>query len=111
MYALLLPSAQSFISAVEENVNVDVRQIGVPTGAPTPWRAGSPPCIAVVCGPYFFDACFADVFFFIRTLFWPSFLTRQAPIWRRVTLRQIGSPSVSYRRRWENRTTPCPDPN
>jgi hypothetical protein len=42
MYALLLPSAHSFISAVEEKVNVDVRQIGVLTGAPTPWRGGSP---------------------------------------------------------------------
>jgi hypothetical protein len=42
MYALLLPSAHSFISAVEDKVNVDVRQIGVLTGAPTPWRGGSP---------------------------------------------------------------------
>lgn len=42
MYALLFPSAHSFISSVDENVNVEVRQISGPTGAPTPCLSGSP---------------------------------------------------------------------
>jgi hypothetical protein len=42
MYALLLPSAQRFISAVEEKVKVEERQISVTTAAPTPCRRGSP---------------------------------------------------------------------
>src|ERR1700676_2735492 len=53
MYALLLPSAHSFISSVEEKVNVDVRQMLGPTGAPTPWRFGSPAWTERVCGPHF----------------------------------------------------------
>jgi hypothetical protein len=42
MYALLFPSAHRFISSVEENVNVDDRQMLGPTGAPTPCLFGSP---------------------------------------------------------------------
>jgi hypothetical protein len=42
MYALLFPSAHNFISAVEENVNVLVRAIGVPTPTPTPCLFPSP---------------------------------------------------------------------
>src|ERR1700730_3201890 len=53
MYALLLPSAHSFISSVEEKVKVDVRQMFGPTGAPTPWRFGSPAWTERVCGPHF----------------------------------------------------------
>src|ERR1700686_2599298 len=53
MYAWLLPSAHSFISSVEENVNVDVRQMFGPTGPPTPWRFGSPAWTERVCGPHF----------------------------------------------------------
>src|SRR5580765_8528813 len=83
MYALLLPSAHSFISAVEEKVNVDVRQIGVPTGAPTPWRDGSPPWMAVVCGPSIRWVCLRAGLFFIRAPFWVRELPQQAPIWRR----------------------------
>src|SRR5580765_5264348 len=51
MYALLLPSAHNFISAVEENVNVLVRAIGVPTPTPTPCLFPSPACTALVCEP------------------------------------------------------------
>src|SRR6267142_1961673 len=51
MYALLLPSAHNFISAVEENVNVLVRAIGVPTPTPTPCLFPSPACTAFVCEP------------------------------------------------------------
>jgi hypothetical protein len=36
MYALLFPSAQRFISSVEENVNVELRQMLRPTDVPTP---------------------------------------------------------------------------
>src|SRR3982074_1119767 len=53
MYAWLLPSAHSFISSVEEKVKVDVRQMFVPTGPPTPWRFGSPAWTERVCGPHF----------------------------------------------------------
>src|SRR5229473_5334998 len=51
MYALLLPSAHNFISAVEENVNVLVRAIGVPTPTPTPCLFPSPACTALVWEP------------------------------------------------------------
>src|ERR1700675_1113126 len=60
MYALLLPSAQRFISRVEEKVNEEVRQIGAPTGTPTPWRIPSPAWIAFVWGP-----CWSEGLFFI----------------------------------------------
>jgi hypothetical protein len=39
---LLFPSAHRFISAVDEKVNDEVRQIGAPTGTPTPCRTPSP---------------------------------------------------------------------
>jgi len=45
---LLLPSAQRFISALDENVNVEVRLIGALTGPLTPWRlplAGVDGCV------------------------------------------------------------------
>jgi hypothetical protein len=48
---LFFPSAQSFISSVEENVNVEERIISVTIGPLTPRRFGSPPCMAFVCGP------------------------------------------------------------
>src|SRR5580704_13497958 len=82
MYALLFPSAHNFISAVEEKVNVDVRLMGVPTGAATPWRGGSPPWIAVVCGPGLRELVLWAGLFFIRTPSWTGISSRQAPIWR-----------------------------
>jgi hypothetical protein len=42
MYALLFPSAHRFISAVLAKVNVELREITVPTAAATPCRCGSP---------------------------------------------------------------------
>src|SRR5712692_1914958 len=50
MYALLVPSAQRFISAVLAKVNVELRAIGVATGAPTPCLF-SPAWIARVASP------------------------------------------------------------
>src|SRR5580698_10432899 len=47
MYALLLPSAQRFISPVLENVNVDERTMGVLTGPPMP-KCDSPAWMALV---------------------------------------------------------------
>src|SRR5229473_3008597 len=64
MYALFLPSAQSFISSVEENVNVEERIISVTIGPLTPRRFGSPPWMAFVCGPSFR----ADLFFIMDTI-------------------------------------------
>src|SRR5271157_3629894 len=94
MYALLLPSAQSFISAVEAKVNVDVRLMGVPTGAATPWRGGSPPWIAIVCGPSIRVLFLGADWFFIRAPFWRYRSHQQAPIWRRP---QIQHKSVASR--------------
>jgi hypothetical protein len=37
MYALLFPAAQRFISSVLGKVKLDVREIGSPTSAFTPW--------------------------------------------------------------------------
>src|SRR5208282_2246700 len=88
MYALLLPSAHSFISAVEENVKVDVRQIGVPTGAPTPCRGGSPPWMAIVWVPRLCGFDLEASIFFIATPFWTHISTRQAPIWRQLAFQQ-----------------------
>src|ERR1700719_4926864 len=65
MYALLLPSAHSFISSVEEKVNVELRQISVPTGAPTPCLFGSPACTERVCGPHF---CVLEFFIMLELL-------------------------------------------
>jgi hypothetical protein len=48
---LLLPSAQRFISAVEEKVKVEVREMGALTGPPTPWRLPSPAWMACVWAP------------------------------------------------------------
>src|ERR1700682_147846 len=88
MYALLLPSAHNFISAVEENVNVLVRAIGVPTPTPTPCLFPSPACTAFVWGPRGREGAVArelvvlreDVVFIV-----PPFCNRlarqQAPIW------------------------------
>jgi hypothetical protein len=64
MYALLLPSAQRFISAVSENVKVDERTIGVATGPPTPWF-DSPAWIARVASPHWAPA--ADFVFFMNS--------------------------------------------
>src|SRR5712691_8639834 len=50
MYALLLPSAQRFISAVPEKVKVELRAIGVDTGAAMPCL-GSPLWMARVASP------------------------------------------------------------
>src|SRR5579863_1127085 len=52
MYAELFPSAQRFISAVDANVNVELRTISGVTGPLLPLRA-SPRCIAVVASPHF----------------------------------------------------------
>jgi hypothetical protein len=72
MYALLFPSAQRFISAVEENVNVDVLQIGALTGPPTPCRTPSPAWIACVCAPSFWPEscplCFVVGLLFMMTV-------------------------------------------
>src|ERR1700681_3339668 len=65
MYAWLLPSAHSFISFVEEKVKVDVRQMFGPTGAPTPWRFGSPAWTERVCGPHF---CVLEFFMVLELL-------------------------------------------
>src|SRR5271155_1814670 len=80
MYALLLPSAHFFISATDENVNVELWQTSVATGPPTPCRFGSPACTARVCNPgrlsapprNFLPLCKTRVFFIIRRLFAPS---------------------------------------
>ena len=62
-----MPSAQRFISAVEENVNVEVREIGALTGPPTPWRLPSPAWMAWVWAPRGrvaeFGEALADLFF------------------------------------------------
>ena len=48
MYALLVPSAQRFISSLEEKVNVEERTISEVTGFANPWRTGSPAWIVRV---------------------------------------------------------------
>jgi hypothetical protein len=68
MYALLLPSAQRFISAVSENVNVDERTMGVATGPPTPWF-DSPAWIARVESPHWAPG--ASFVFFMSFDRWP----------------------------------------
>src|SRR3979490_1732325 len=82
MYALLLPSAHNFISAVEENVNVLVRAIGVPTPTPTPCLFPSPACTALVCAPrgraFIFDL---GIVVFMVLPFWGHRSGGQAPIW------------------------------
>jgi hypothetical protein len=65
MYALLLPSAHSFISSVEENVKVELRHISVPTGAPTPCLFRSPAWTERVCGPQF---CVLEFFMVLELL-------------------------------------------
>src|ERR1035441_10375108 len=70
MYALLLPSAHSFISSVEENVKVELRQISVPTGAPTPCLFGSPAWTDRVCGPHF---CILEFFMVLELLAFKPF--------------------------------------
>src|SRR5690348_11856251 len=52
MYAELLPSAQRFISAVDEKVKVELRTMSGATGPLFPLRA-SPRWIAVVASPQF----------------------------------------------------------
>src|SRR3981081_1096731 len=90
MYALLLPSAHNFISAVEEKVNVEVRAIGVPTPTPTPCLFPSPACTAVVCerrSPVLVGAVVeeflarSEIVVFIVLPFWSRICQRQAPIW------------------------------
>lgn len=54
MYAEVFPSAQRFISSVDENVNVELRTISGATGPPRPCL-GSPRCIASVASPHFAD--------------------------------------------------------
>src|SRR5579859_6075955 len=94
MYALLFPSAQSFISSVDENVNVDVRLMSGPTPTPTPCRFFSPACIASVWAPQpfvfffmffivFFFALFCEAECFMVPPFWNPLSPQQAPIWRR----------------------------
>src|ERR1700716_896392 len=90
MYALLLPSAHNFISAVEEKVNVEVRAIGVPTPTPTPCLFPSPACTALVCEPRkrllvreVVEEFLArsEIVVFIVLPFWSRIRQRQAPIW------------------------------
>src|SRR5258708_37535312 len=89
MYALLLPSAHNFISAVEEKVNVEVRAIGVPTPTPTPWLFPSPACTALVCAPRkrllgreVVEEFLArrEIVVFMVLPFWIHIRPRQAPI-------------------------------
>src|SRR5258707_6875722 len=73
MYALLFPSAQRFISSVEENVNVELRQMLRPTDVPTPCRSGSPAWTALVCGPDFCPPCLCEglcngLFFMLQSI-------------------------------------------
>src|SRR6266576_2886414 len=90
MYALLLPSAHIFISAVEEKVNVEVRAIGVPTPTPTPCLFPSPACTALVCAPRkrllvrdVVERFLArrEIVVFIVLPLWSRVRSRQAPIW------------------------------
>src|SRR5258706_9818745 len=94
MYALLFPSAHNFISAVDENVNVLVRAIGVPTPTPTPCLFPSPACTAFVCAPRTREFLPARNFFvldepvvvdedlvFMALPFWVRISPQQAPIW------------------------------
>src|SRR4030095_14254440 len=66
MYAVFLPSAHSFISCVEEKVNVEVRQMLVPTPALTPWREGSPAWMARGCDPDLWECERADLVFMVN---------------------------------------------
>src|SRR5258708_7132300 len=73
MYALLFPSAQRFISSVEEKVNVELRQMLRPTDVPTPCRSGSPAWTALVCGPDFCPPCLCEglcngLFFMLQSI-------------------------------------------
>src|SRR5712671_357046 len=90
MYALLLPSAHNFISAVEENVNVLVRAIGVPTPTPTPCLFPSPACTALVCAPREREsvceavrarAPWREVVVFMVSPVCSRIVPQQAPIW------------------------------
>src|SRR6266850_5505263 len=83
MYALFFPSAQSFISSVEENVNVEERMISVTIGPLTPRRLGSPPWMAFVCGP-----SLEGLVFFMKESVRLIGKQKQPPNWRMG--RQIG---------------------
>src|SRR5258708_34083252 len=108
MYALLLPSAHNFISAVEENVNVLVRPIGVPTPTPTPCLFPSPACTALVCAPrsraFTFDV---GIVVFMVLPFWGHRSGGQAPIWAdwkiRARSRKKSPGRVPFRRSEERR--------
>src|SRR6266849_5833693 len=76
MYALLLPSAQRFISAVLEKVKVEVRAMGVLTGTPTPCL-DSPLWMARVASP---QSCAG--FLVIGPPLSPQPNARQRPNWR-----------------------------
>src|SRR5258708_875586 len=83
MYALFLPSAHSFISSVEEKVKVEERIISVTIGPLTPRRFGSPPGVALVCGP---GLCW-DLFFMGKSVHLAG-KQEQLPNWHRP--RQFG---------------------
>src|SRR5579864_3029581 len=62
MYAELFPSAQRFISAVEEKVNVELRMISGATG-PARWNFDSPRWMASVASDHLWAG------FFMRFLY------------------------------------------
>src|SRR5712691_1073855 len=86
MYALLLPSAQRFISAVLENVKVELRAIGVVIGAPIPCFS-SPLWMARVASPHW-----SLLLLLIGARFSRETTTAQQPNWRFRRLPEAVSP-------------------